>query len=580
MQVLAWVTSFGAAEEFERAPGAGTPSAEVLTGYDAVGLLLLPVQLAAAIVTCLWLWQSRVLAEAVSPAHGHARSRVWVWLGWIVPVVALWFPYQVVRDVRAATVVAPRRGLGWRWAGWLLWSVATNVTTQLTTLSSAGAAGTFALLPVAETVGTAGVVRARPVGAHRPRDHRGPACRHGSRRPVTARPLAVAGGRACCSRPRCRRRAARAPDRRRRASRRSAPPGRRPRRARGPRAQRDQAVHEPPEAERDVGGTRVLRDEACDGVAQHAERGLLDRLVPVPAGRRARTSRRRSAGRPARSRGTRDRGPPGRQRGRRCGGPSRGVRRSAGSPPRRRRRRARRGCRRARTPPTRSSRPRSRPTGPSPRPPRAWRRRATPRRGGGRAGRRRAVGACHAPSLGALTSVRERCSITVFANRCASSRAAPWRSVLELTDAARLTAGIVLLTVVGIESGGAFLVRVVTRRVPATGFQTSFFRAGHAHAGVLVILGLVCLLLTEATGLAGPALARGDRRARRGDPAPGRLLPVGRRPRSRDAEPGRRAAARGGRRPRGGRRDARRRTVPRLTDPGSPTWVALATVPA
>jgi len=75
--------------------------------------------------------------------------------------------------------------------------------------------------------------------------------------------------------------------------------------------------------------------------------------------------------------------------------------------------------------------------------------------------------------------------------------------VLELTDAARITAGVVLLTVVGIESGGAFLVKVVTRRVPATGFQTSFFRAGHAHAGVLVILGLVCLLLTEATDLAG-----------------------------------------------------------------------------
>ncbi|KFD43644.1 hypothetical protein [Cellulosimicrobium composti] len=75
--------------------------------------------------------------------------------------------------------------------------------------------------------------------------------------------------------------------------------------------------------------------------------------------------------------------------------------------------------------------------------------------------------------------------------------------MLELTDAARITAGIVLLTVVGIESGGAFLVRVVTRRVPATGFQTSFFRAGHAHAGVLVILGLVCLLLAEATDLTG-----------------------------------------------------------------------------
>jgi hypothetical protein len=75
--------------------------------------------------------------------------------------------------------------------------------------------------------------------------------------------------------------------------------------------------------------------------------------------------------------------------------------------------------------------------------------------------------------------------------------------VLELTDAARITAGIVLLTVVTIESGGAFMVRVVTGRVAATDFQTSFFRAGHAHAGILVILGLLCLLLTEATALGG-----------------------------------------------------------------------------
>ncbi|MFD6175760.1 MULTISPECIES: hypothetical protein [unclassified Isoptericola] len=75
--------------------------------------------------------------------------------------------------------------------------------------------------------------------------------------------------------------------------------------------------------------------------------------------------------------------------------------------------------------------------------------------------------------------------------------------MLELTDAARITAGVVLLTVVGIESGGYFLVKVVTGRVAATPFQTSFFRAGHAHAGVLVILGLLCVVLAEATDLTG-----------------------------------------------------------------------------
>ena len=75
--------------------------------------------------------------------------------------------------------------------------------------------------------------------------------------------------------------------------------------------------------------------------------------------------------------------------------------------------------------------------------------------------------------------------------------------MIELSQAATITAGTVLLSVVAIEAGGAFLLTVVTGGVPVTPFQTSFYRAGHAHAGVLVTLGLVCLLLGEATDLTG-----------------------------------------------------------------------------
>ncbi len=75
--------------------------------------------------------------------------------------------------------------------------------------------------------------------------------------------------------------------------------------------------------------------------------------------------------------------------------------------------------------------------------------------------------------------------------------------MIELTEAARTTAGIVALTIVAIESGGYFLVKVGTGAVPVTEFQRGFYRAGHAHAGVLVTLGLVCLLLGEATSLTG-----------------------------------------------------------------------------
>ncbi|WP_026930639.1 hypothetical protein [Glycomyces tenuis] len=75
--------------------------------------------------------------------------------------------------------------------------------------------------------------------------------------------------------------------------------------------------------------------------------------------------------------------------------------------------------------------------------------------------------------------------------------------MLELSDSSRTIAGIVLLAIVTVEFGGTFLLRIVGGKVPMTDFQQSFARAGHAHAGVLVTLGLICLVLADASGLSG-----------------------------------------------------------------------------
>src|ERR1700686_4810957 len=69
----------------------------------------------------------------------------------------------------------------------------------------------------------------------------------------------------------------------------------------------------------------------------------------------------------------------------------------------------------------------------------------------------------------------------------------------------KLMAGILLITVTTIEYGGTFLLRILSGKQPEfTDFQRSMFRAGHAHAGVLVILALVSLLFTEQTRLSTP----------------------------------------------------------------------------
>lgn len=73
-----------------------------------------------------------------------------------------------------------------------------------------------------------------------------------------------------------------------------------------------------------------------------------------------------------------------------------------------------------------------------------------------------------------------------------------------LSASAAQLGGIVLLTVVAIAYGGTVMLRVVTQRMPANDLQKSFFRAGHAHAGVLVILGLVATLYVDLAGVEGP----------------------------------------------------------------------------
>ena len=65
-----------------------------------------------------------------------------------------------------------------------------------------------------------------------------------------------------------------------------------------------------------------------------------------------------------------------------------------------------------------------------------------------------------------------------------------------------IVAGATILTVIGVMSGGTFLLRITSHGLPFNGLQKTFFRAGHAHAGVLVLLGLVSLLLTSAAGAA------------------------------------------------------------------------------
>jgi hypothetical protein len=73
-----------------------------------------------------------------------------------------------------------------------------------------------------------------------------------------------------------------------------------------------------------------------------------------------------------------------------------------------------------------------------------------------------------------------------------------------MTRETKMMCGIILITVPSIQYGGYFLLTALMDKTSGymqNPLRQNFFRAGHAHAGVIVILSLVCQMLADAATL-------------------------------------------------------------------------------
>ncbi len=122
------VTAPWAAATQAQAVRAGRPTDEVLTAYAALSVPLSICILVAYVTGCLFLHRARMNTLALYPDARHRRGMSWTWVGWWFPVLSLWFPYQVVRDISIAS--RPRGSAGpvdddwWVPVWWLTWLVA------------------------------------------------------------------------------------------------------------------------------------------------------------------------------------------------------------------------------------------------------------------------------------------------------------------------------------------------------------------------------------------------------------------------------------------------------------------------
>jgi hypothetical protein len=77
-----------------------------------------------------------------------------------------------------------------------------------------------------------------------------------------------------------------------------------------------------------------------------------------------------------------------------------------------------------------------------------------------------------------------------------------------MSEATKSTAGILLVIVPTIMYGGLSLLWMISKRDPGyldNPVRQALFRAGHAHAGVLVMLALVALLYVDQTSMSDTA---------------------------------------------------------------------------
>ena len=76
-----------------------------------------------SILFVVWFRRARINAERLD--YRQRRARGWTFWGWIIPIVSLWFPFQIMGDIwRAGLPPQQRRKTAWLpavwWTCWLL----------------------------------------------------------------------------------------------------------------------------------------------------------------------------------------------------------------------------------------------------------------------------------------------------------------------------------------------------------------------------------------------------------------------------------------------------------------------------
>ena len=125
------LASIPSAQSYRDQLASGTAADQIITTYDAMTVLIPITMISSWVITSLWLKKLHIAATATNPTAMRLK-RPWVFWSWIVPVVSLWFPKNLIEDLLKsdatdeAKALIGKDTLTW-WLTWIGFALVNNV---------------------------------------------------------------------------------------------------------------------------------------------------------------------------------------------------------------------------------------------------------------------------------------------------------------------------------------------------------------------------------------------------------------------------------------------------------------------
>ncbi len=125
------LASIPSAQSYRDQLASGTAADQIVTAYDAMTVIIPITMISAWVITSLWLKKLHISATEVNPTAIRLK-RPWVFWSWIVPVVSLWFPKNLIEDLLKANgsdeakSLIGKDTLTW-WLTWVGFALVNNI---------------------------------------------------------------------------------------------------------------------------------------------------------------------------------------------------------------------------------------------------------------------------------------------------------------------------------------------------------------------------------------------------------------------------------------------------------------------